>query len=463
MSAVLAEVVERAPIVVLSAVADLVRGVSYPKTDAREEPAPGFVPVLRATNIQEASLVLDSDLVFVAERNVSSDQLLRPGDIVVATSSGSKRLVGKSGQLHALWRGSFGAFCATIRPRPGVHPRYLALFLQAPAYWSQVTKKALGVNINNLRRGDLGSLELPLPSLTVQTSIVAEIEKQFSRLDEAVANLKRARRNINAMRRAVLDAAALGRLPIQSAQDELAGQDIASHVMAARRRKWAGARKYKEPVAPDPELPLNVPRHWATLSWEAILLPEDGAFKRGPFGSSLTKAMFVDQGYKVFEQYCPINDDCSFARYYIDATKFEEMKDFAVRAGDFLISCSGVTLGRITRVPRDFEPGIINQALLRVRVDPEVVEPAFFQIVFRSPTFQGFLFERSAGAAIPNLRGVGQLKAIPVPVPPLSEQRQVIAEVERRFSIVRQVEAEVDANLERATALRGSVLARAFS
>jgi type I restriction enzyme S subunit len=107
VSAVLAEGIGRAPIVPLSEVADLVRGVSYPKSDAREEPAPGFVPVLRATNIQEARLVLDSDLVFVADRNVSPDQLLRPNDIVVATSSGSKHLVGKSGQLHAAWHGSF--------------------------------------------------------------------------------------------------------------------------------------------------------------------------------------------------------------------------------------------------------------------------------------------------------------------------------------------------------------------
>ena len=191
MNAVPAEEVGRAPVVPLSAVADLVRGVSYPKADAREAPAPGFVPVLRATNIQDARLVLDSDLVYVAERNVASDQLLRAGDIVVATSSGSKHLVGKSGQLHAPWQGSFGAFCATVRPRPGVHPRYLALFLQAPAYWRQITKKALGVNINNLRRGDLESLGVPLPPLAVQASIVAEIEKQFSRLDEAVANLKR--------------------------------------------------------------------------------------------------------------------------------------------------------------------------------------------------------------------------------------------------------------------------------
>jgi type I restriction enzyme S subunit len=220
--------------------------------------------------------------------------------------------------------------------------------------------------------------------------------------------------------------------------------------------------KFKEPALPDPSLALAVPRHWAKVSWDAVLAPEEGAFKRGPFGSALTKTMFVSHGYKVYEQYCPINDDCSFARYYITPEKFEEMKGFAVKAGDFLISCSGVTLGRITRVPPEFEPGVINQALLRVRINEDVLDPNFFTLLFRSPRFQQFIFDRSAGAAIPNVRGVGDLKKIPVPVPPLVEQRAIVAEVERRLSIVRSSEAQVDANLKRAQALRQAVLAKAF-
>lgn len=76
-----------------------------------------------------------NDLVYVAERNVSAGQRLRPGGIIVATSSGSKHLVGKWGQLQGAWHGSFGAFCAAIRPKPHIDSRYLALFLQSPGYW----------------------------------------------------------------------------------------------------------------------------------------------------------------------------------------------------------------------------------------------------------------------------------------------------------------------------------------
>ncbi len=139
----------------ISDVAELIRGVTYAKDDARSSPEDGYLPLLRATNIQSSSLVLDADLVFVPETKISANQSLRAGDIVLATSSGSKHLVGKSALLRHEWRGSFGAFCAAIRPKENIDPKYLASFLQSPAYWKQIGEKSMGVNINNLRRGDI--------------------------------------------------------------------------------------------------------------------------------------------------------------------------------------------------------------------------------------------------------------------------------------------------------------------
>ena len=151
----------------------------------------------------------------------------------------------------------------------------------------------------------------------------------------------------------------------------------------------------------------------------------NASFKRGPFGSALKKSIFVSEGYKIYEQYCPINDDCSYARYFVTPEKFAELEAFSVRANDFLISCSGVTLGRITQVPKDFDEGIINQALLRVRLNAEAMEDQYFKWLFRSPFFQKHIFDNSTGSAIPNVKGVKELKAIPIPLPPISEQIEI--------------------------------------
>jgi type I restriction enzyme S subunit len=357
-----------------------------------------------------------------------------------------------------------------LRPNADIDARYLYHFVADAKFRREAAHHMTGaVGQKRVPVDFLRSAEIPLPALSEQRLIVAEIEKQFSRLDEAVANLRRVKQRLLGYKQSVLEAAIAGRLGgsdlVESVPRGVRGSTGAAFeesICRDRRTNWPKGTKFKEPAQPDQTLNLTVPGHWAKLSWEAVLAPGEGSFKRGPFGSALTKAMFVSSGYKVYEQYCPINDDCSFVRYYITPQKFEEMKGFAVQAGDFLISCSGVTLGRITRVPDRFEPGVINQALLRVRLNEAVMDPQFFLVVFRSPRFQSFIFDRSAGAAIPNVRGVSDLKAIPVPVPPLAEQHRIVAEVDRRLSIARGVEAQVDANLQRAQALRQAILAKAF-
>ena len=167
---------------------------------------------------------------------------------------------------------------------------------------------------------------------------------------------------------------------------------------------------YEELQSPSTsELPV-LPEHWQWVTWEMLLAHEDGAFRRGPFGSTLRKSIFVESGYKVYEQYCPINDDCSFGRYYITPEMFKKLKSFEVKAGDFLISCSGVTLGRITQVPEGSDEGIINQALLRVRINNKIIDDKYFLYCFRAPFFQKLLFVNSTGSAIPNLKGVKEFK-----------------------------------------------------
>ena len=193
-------------------VCQIIRGVSYKKEEVREQGRAGYLPILRATNIQDNHLVLNRDLVYVPSSLVTDSQKLRIGDIVVATSSGSKHLVGKSAQVRESWTGSFGVFCAVIRPHSEVEHRYLGYYFDSPDYKDFISSKAIGVNINNLRRGDLEEINVPVAPLNEQKRIVAEIEKQFSRLDEAVSSLKRMQVNLKRYKASVLKAAVKGKL-----------------------------------------------------------------------------------------------------------------------------------------------------------------------------------------------------------------------------------------------------------
>ena len=165
----------------LDDIAEVVRGVTFSREVSVDMPLDGYVPVLRAGNIQEGVLILEDDLVWVPESFVSANQLLRKNDLVMCTSSGSAEVVGKVAPfLSSEWRGSFGAFCAVIRPiTDKCDPSYLKHFLQSDGFlrWA---RQSLGANIKNIRKSEMESFELQLPTLEEQKRIAAILDKADS-------------------------------------------------------------------------------------------------------------------------------------------------------------------------------------------------------------------------------------------------------------------------------------------
>lgn len=169
-------------------------------------------------------------------------------------------------------------------------------------------------------------------------------------------------------------------------------------------------------------------------SWERMKLGDVCDFVRGPFGGSLKKEIFVEDGYLVYEQYHAINNDFNFGRYYINEDKFNEMKRFEVLPDDLLISCSG-TMGKIAIVPQNPKKGIINQALLKLTVK-SISSPYYIKTILEDRYIQDKYFSNQAGAAIQNVVSVKQLKEIPIPLPNLSTQQQIIDGINEEQSII---------------------------
>lgn len=181
----------------LCELADIIRGVTFDKEEATDLPGNNLLPILRAGNIQE-TLFLDQGLVFVPQRRVSQDQRLRNGDIAICMSSGSIEIVGKTAVIERDWNGSVGAFCAIIRPRNGAAvPGYVAAWLRSSVF-RQWTRRADGLNIKNIRRSELGQLEVQLPSEDEQRRIVDILDR--------AASIRRLRRQAQEMTRQIIPA-----------------------------------------------------------------------------------------------------------------------------------------------------------------------------------------------------------------------------------------------------------------
>ncbi|HCG5531966.1 TPA: restriction endonuclease subunit S [Vibrio parahaemolyticus] len=204
----------------------------------------------------------------------------------------------------------------------------------------------------------------------------------------------------------------------------------------------------------------QLPKGWVETKWDNIV-GVDG-FRRGPFGGNLKKSCFVDEGYAVYEQYAPINDDCEQFRYFITQDKFDELKGFQVHEGDFLISCSG-TMGRITCVPKGAPIGVINQALLRIRLQDNYIDSNYFLRLFKSPLIQQQVLNKSVGGAIQNLAAVKELKEIRLPIAPLPEQKRIVEKLDEVLAQVDTIKARLDGIPDLLKRFRQSVLASAVS
>ena len=288
---------------------------------------------------------------------------------------------------------------------------------------------------NNLKTHEV-LVKTILETLT-QANDGNELQEAWKRMTAHFDTLFCTEDSIEQLKQTILQLAVMGKLVKQDPNDE--GASSLLKKIAAEKVKLIKEERIKKqkplPKISVEDRPFELPESWEWVPWSNILAYDNYAFKRGPFGSSLKKDMFVEKGYKVYEQYCPINDDCSFERYYITDELFKTLEGFAVKADDYLVSCSGATLGRITQVPDDFKEGIINQALLRVRINHKYVDKDFFKLLFRSPYFQIMIRDNSKGSAIPNVKGVKDLKAMAIPFFHINEQRKIVKKIETLYSI----------------------------
>ena len=168
-----------------------------------------------------------------------------------------------------------------------------------------------------------------------------------------------------------------------------------------------------------------IPDDWNLIALEDITT-RDGLV-RGPFGGTLKKEYFVNNGYKVYEQGNAIYQTIDFGSYYINEEKFKELKRFEVKGGDYIVSCSG-TIGKIFRLPLCIPKGVINQALLKITLDETKMNADFFLIIFNCSKFQSSIIDSTQGGAMKNLVGMPIFKQSKILCPSLPEQEK-IAEV----------------------------------
>jgi len=358
-------------------------------------------------------------------------------------------------------------------PNEGILAEYVAWALRAFNQTILNTCSKQGTTVNSLETSRLLRFEIPVAPLDQQKRIVVEIEKQFSRLDEAVANLKRVKANLKRYKAAVLKAAVEGRLVeteaerveaasrrLNQRQDAAAtyetGAQLLQRILVTRRSQWQGKGKYKEPAAPDTTDLPELPEGWVWATVEQ-LNPANRPCAYGVLqpGDDLNEGvLFVRVG--------DINDGRieSPGLKVIAPAIAEAYPRTKLAGGEVLITLVGA-IGRTAVVPSSLAGANVARAVGVLPI-AESIDPHWVEIWFRNPKKIAEMTAKSHEVARKTLN-LEDARYATVAIPSLVEQHQIVAEVERRLSTTDEAEAQVNANLQRAERLRQSILSRAFS
>jgi len=287
-----------------------------------------------------------------------------------------------------------------------------------------------------------------------------------------VAALRRVQANLKRYRAAVLKAACEGRLVPTEAELQKSegrgqkskakfetGAELLARILTERRQNLQGRGKYKEPAAPDTENLPAIPDGWTWASLDQIAWTSS-------YGTS-AKCSPENSGPPVLRI-----PNIAGGRVDLTDLKFAGT-DESIEAGDELAP------GDLLIIRTNGSKNLIGRsAVVRTKLE-RATSYASYLIRFRlfgSPTLfdwvgtiwdvsflRAWIEQRAATSAGQHNISMSVLSTMPIPLPPLAEQTRIVAEVERRLSVVEELESVVTANLQRATRLRQSILQKAFT
>jgi type I restriction enzyme S subunit len=358
--------------------------------------------------------------IFVGERKLGSTfalpkvQRIHEGDFVyckIMAWEGAFGLVPKEAHRCVL----SGAFVTYELNRNRIDPQFLDYFFKVPTHWRSVGSQSSGTNVRrqSLHPTEFEKAEIPLPPLSEQRRIVARIEELAKKIEEARELRQRAL------------------------------EETAQVMPADERRIWD-----------DDSL-----RESKRLENLTLFLARGRQSEQGDSEHFLIKTQHVQQG-----RYIPTRMRLA------PHTAAKVRPEALVRTGDILIACSAAgCLGRVARYEANGHVASTDTHVAIARPNPDVVDPDYLYAYLRGSQGQHQLRSRERGDWQREKVGfrltelnLNDLRAVPVPVPSLAEQRDIVAyldDLQKKTNDLKALQAETSAELD---ALMPSILDKAF-
>ena len=451
------------------------------------------VRLLRITDIQDNRVDWFSvPGCEIEEKVLPKFKLERGDDVLIARTGGT---IGKSFLVQDVpVTAVFASYLIRIQGSHEIYDRYLKLFLESPAYWTQLRDGARGAGQPNVNGQILGKITVPLPPLVEQHRIVAKVNELMAlcdRLEEArtaredtrdgltKASLTRlvapdidaptfrshARFAVDALpaltaradqvkqlRQTILNLAFRGKLVEQDPQ-EGSGRDIHARITSARPSLPQSESVLK---AIDGMYPLPSNWTWASLGQAIVAGPRNGLSPRRSAREDAPRAVTLTATTS------GIFDGSHFKRVDADIGPDSE---YWLKPNDLLFQRGNTPEYVGMAAIYDGPPGafIFPDLMIRVRLSPEV-NLRFAHLFCVSPAARSYFSENATGAqkTMPKINQA-ILRALPIPLPPISEQHRIVVKVDELMALCDRIEAGLAATDDSRSRLLESILHNALT
>ena len=398
-------------------------------------------------------------------------------------------LVGMDGDFRAaIWKGGKALLnqrvCKISLKTDEYDFGFLSYVLQP--YLDAIHAETSAVTVKHLSSRSIAEIPLPLPPKEQQKRIVAKIEELFSHIDAGIEALKKAKQLLKQYRQSVLKAAVTGELTKEwreANKDKLEpASQLLERILKERGQKWEEQQleqfkakgimpkndkwkeKYNKPDVDEVAKLIELPEGWLWVSTELTAKDKDNSLGAGPFGTIFKKKDFRENGVPIiFLRHVKAGRYLTKRPTYMDQSKWEELfVPYSVFGGEILMTKLGDPPGEAAIYPRGIGPAMVTPDVIKLDVNDSIAVPEFLMNFYNSEISTSFITKLAFGTT--RLRVTLPIfKALPVPIPPLDEQREIVRAITEKNDGANRLEDEIDAQLIKAEKNKQSILASAFT
>ncbi|MBD2436583.1 restriction endonuclease subunit S [Nostoc sp. FACHB-110] len=396
-------------------------------------------------------------------------------------------LIGMDGNFICCeWKGERGLLnqrvCKVITNEKYLVKKFLLYGING--YLSAIQKATSSVTVAHLSSLDIVKIPFPLPPLKEQQRIVAKLEKLLAKVDTCKERLGKIPAILKHFRQSILAAACSGRLTAdwrEGNPDVESAEELLKNIRYERRNVWEEnqlsriklkkkqpkvdnwKQNYQEPAFPKiEEIFFEIPESWCYSFIEILLSTTRKGMKTGPFGSLLKKHEHQTEGVPVLGiENIAAMEFIPGSKIHISKEKANELSEYDARPGDVLISRSG-TVGEVCVVPEGLGEARISTNLMRISLAPNGLVPAFFCMLFNGSPFVLNQISELCKGSTRDFLNQEILSSIIFPIPPLSEQQEIVNRVQTLFKIADQIEQRYQKAKSYVDGLSQSIIAKAF-